>query len=584
MAEKHERQHEEKERVRERYKGADRDKVQMIPATVASEKLFDTSTPQRVCAYCRVSTDDVNQTSSFESQKSYYEKLISEYPNWTLVDIYADEGISGTSLNKRDEFNRMIGDCMDGKIDIILTKSVSRFARNTVDCIDTVRQLLRLKNPVRVFFETEHIDTMSSSSEITLTVLSAAAQEESRTKSAVMNHSIEYRFSIGLYLTPALLGYDYDKYSKTLSINEEEAKTVRLCFSMCLQGYTLQQIADELIRLGRKTKRGNDTWSSCTVLCVLRNERHCGAVLARKTFTPDFLTHKTKKNRGERNQYMTYDHHEPIVSREVFEAAQKMLSSRRFRMRGAFPNIRVIRQGALTGFVPINLRWRCYTAEELLQASLSTESYEASFLSSPSQEALSNFQVANAHYMFEDRYFPRMDITLNGLKFNSACVKKLNDCPHIEVLYHPRDALLVIRPCRKESEYSVKWTSTVKGKQYPNKITSAAFCQVLFDLHGWERNCKYEVKGICRQRGDEAILLFSLNEPRVIIPHNQSKQGIIAYPAEIVQDDAFTLSQQSILHRLNEIDYKKEWNISSQGELVKEVDSYLDISQIERLV
>ena len=321
-------QEERKEKIRARYKGVDRSELEFIPAK-QKEKLFEDAGTKRVCAYCRVSTDDANQTSSYELQKNHYEDMIKEHAGWTLVGIYADEGISGTSLQHRDEFNRMIEDCKAGKIDLIVTKSVSRFARNIVDCIAKVRELANTKLQVGVFFETEHIYTLDNTSEMMLAVLSAAAQEESHTKSEIMNISIEQRFSRGIFLTPKLLGYDKDE-DGNLVINESEADTVRLCYYLFLSGFPTSEIAEILMDLGRKTKLGNTKWTGSTVVNVLRNERHCGDVLSRKTFTPNYLDHKSKKNNHDRNQYRQTDHHEAIVSREIYNAAQKMLDAGKY--------------------------------------------------------------------------------------------------------------------------------------------------------------------------------------------------------------------------------------------------------------
>ena len=183
--------HDLKEKIRQRYKGGDTENMRMIPAR-PKESIFDEFSQKRVCAYCRVSTDDPRQTSSYELQKNHYEEFIKDHPGWELVNIYADEGITGTMLDKRDEFNRMIADCQKGKIDLIVCKSVARFARNTVDSIQTVRILLDLKPPVGVFFETEHMSTLDSSSEMMLSLLSMTAQEESHNKSEIMNVSIEW--------------------------------------------------------------------------------------------------------------------------------------------------------------------------------------------------------------------------------------------------------------------------------------------------------------------------------------------------------------------------------------------------------
>ena len=267
-------QEERKEKIRARYKGVDRSELEFIPAK-QKEKLFEDAGTKRVCAYCRVSTDDANQTSSYELQKNHYEDMIKEHAGWTLVGIYADEGISGTSLQHRDEFNRMIEDCKVGKIDLIVTKSVSRFARNIVDCIAKVRELANMKPQVGVFFETEHLNTLDPKSEMILSFMSTLAQEESHTKSEIMNSSIEMRFRRGIFLTPPLLGYDQDE-NGDLVINPHEAKIVQLIFYMYLNGSSTQQIADSLTELGCKTKKNNDVWSSSTILQILQNERHCG--------------------------------------------------------------------------------------------------------------------------------------------------------------------------------------------------------------------------------------------------------------------------------------------------------------------
>ena len=219
---------ERKRKIRERYKGVDRDALELIPAREIVSFNEDTSF-KRVAAYCRVSTDDPNQTSSYELQKNHYEEYIKEHPGWEFVGIYADEGISGTSLAHREEFNRMLEDCYAGKIDLIVTKSISRFARNTVDAISTVRKLARQNPPVGVLFETENLYTLNQTSEMILTVLSAAAQEESHTKSEIMNISIEHRFSRGIFLTPELLGFDKDE-DGNLVVNREEAETVKVIF------------------------------------------------------------------------------------------------------------------------------------------------------------------------------------------------------------------------------------------------------------------------------------------------------------------------------------------------------------------
>ena len=239
---------ERKNKIRQRYKGIDTDELDVIPA-LPQESLMDDTTIKRVAVYARVSTDDPRQTSSYELQKNHYQDVVSRQPNWILTEIYADEGISGTSLKHRDAFLRMIQDCKAGKIDMILTKSVSRFARNIVDCIYYQRELKSLNPPVGILFETEGIYTLNANSEMSLSFIATLAQEESHTKSEIMNSSIEMRFRRGIFLTPTLLGYDHDEEGN-LVVNEEEAKTVRLVFYMYLYGYSCQEIADTLTNDG----------------------------------------------------------------------------------------------------------------------------------------------------------------------------------------------------------------------------------------------------------------------------------------------------------------------------------------------
>ena len=222
----------EKEKIRNRYKGVSPDLLEVIPAEERVDILQD-DREKRVGVYVRVSTDDPRQTSSFELQRNHYTDLIDRYPNWHLYRIYADEGISGTSLKHRKSFIKMIEDCKQHKLDLIVTKSVSRFARNIYDCIGYIRMLAALKPPVGVLFETEGLYTLRDDSEMALTFTASFAQEESRTRSSAMNLSYEMRFRRGIFMLPKLLGYDKDEEGN-LVVNENEAQTVRLIFFMFL--------------------------------------------------------------------------------------------------------------------------------------------------------------------------------------------------------------------------------------------------------------------------------------------------------------------------------------------------------------
>lgn len=512
-------QEEKKNKIRERYKGVSRDELEFIPAK-PKEKLFEDTGTKRVCAYCRVSTDDVNQTSSYELQKNHYEDMIKEHQGWELVGIYADEGISGTSLQHRDEFVRMIQDCKAGKIDLIVTKSVSRFARNIVDCIAKVRELANMNPQVGVFFETEHIYTLDNTSEMMLAVLSAAAQEESHTKSEIMNISIEQRFSRGIFLTPKLLGYDVGE-DGNLEINKEEAETVKLCFYLFLNGFPTSEIAEIMMQLARSTKPGNYKWTVSTVVNLLKNERYCGDVLSRKTFTPNYLDHKSKKNRHDRNQYRQKDHHEAIVQREIYNAAQKMLAATRYAKKGfPFPNLKVVDDGLLKGFVPVNRAWTGFTGEDYKKASKVAYGNEqdAEKIDNPvetgSKFDLSGYEIVRAQF-FSTRLNPAMTISQGKITFNTACMKKLKDVEYVEILLNSVENCIAVRPCEKDNVNEVKWGRIKDGKWLVLPKSCRGFSEPLYELMDWKNECKYRFRGQYFQEDNEQILLFDLEEPEI---------------------------------------------------------------------
>ena len=346
---------EQKEKVRRRMRATvDPDNYEYIPAKKQTD-YYDNDVPQRVGIYVRVSTDDIRQTTSYELQKKYYEDFVNRHPNWTLVGIYADEGISGTSLKHRDAFNRMIKDCKEGKLDLIITKSVSRFARNVMITIGTVRDLAHLKPPVGVFFESECIFSLNDDSQMALSFQATMAEEESHTRSRSMETSLRMRLDNGIPLTPKLLGFTHDS-DGNLIINPEEAKTVKLVFYMYLYGYSTSQIAEVLNALERKSYLGNVNWTSSGVVQILRNERHCGDVLTRKTFTENYRTHRQLKNKGDRPQSRYFNHHEAIISRDDFIAVQKLLDNAKYGNKSFLPELRVIDSGILKGFVTLNPR------------------------------------------------------------------------------------------------------------------------------------------------------------------------------------------------------------------------------------
>ena len=529
---------ERKEKIRQRYKGIDPNELEIIPA-LPQVNFLDDSVPKRVAVYVRVSTDDPYQTSSFELQKNHYQDVVNRHPNWTLTEIYADEGISGTSLNHRDAFLRMINDCYAGKIDMVLTKSVSRFARNIVDCIVYQRNLKELQPPVGILFETEGIYTLNPDSEMHLSFMATMAQEESHNKSEVMNVSIEMRFKRGIFLTPPLLGYDQDEEGN-LIINEEEAKTIRLIFYMYLYGYSCKKIAQILTSLKRQTKKGNTRWSSGSILQILQNERHCGDVFARKTFTPNYLDHKSKKNRQDRNQYRHYGHHEAIISRDDFIAVQHMISNAKYGNKEMLPTLHVISEGILKGFVPIHPRWAGFKPEDYQNASRSAFNSESSIHTNDIIEVqegefdLRGFEVAHAQY-FETANKVSVTFSINNISFGIEAIRKIDKPLFIDLLIHPDRQLLAVRPGKKNSKYSYQWAKTQNGIHISKAIPGSSFMPMLYELLNWNPDNKYRSLGNKKQKDNEVFLLFDLKNTEILIPnkHNAEIENVTDHKSEL---------------------------------------------------
>ncbi len=281
----------------------------------------------RVAAYARVSTDQEEQQSSFESQQKYYLEKIQTNPKWSFVEVYADEGISGTQAIKRENFMRMVRDALDGKIDLILTKSISRFARNTLDTLKYVREL-RSKN-IGIIFEEENINTLDMAGELLLTVLSSVAQQESETLSSHIKLGFRMKRERGeLIGFNSCYGYEFDNDKNQMLIKEDEAKIVRMIFRRYLDGYGSSSIAKIINEMGLISPMGKDHWGESTVLNILKNEKYIGDVCQGKSFTVDSITHRRVLNKGEEDKFYIKDHHEPIISKEDFEKVQEIMQSR----------------------------------------------------------------------------------------------------------------------------------------------------------------------------------------------------------------------------------------------------------------
>ena len=287
-------------------------------------------TKRKVAAYCRVSTDNEDQANSFESQQRYFRQYIERNPDWELYEVFADEGISGTNTKKRKEFNRMIACAKNGDFDLIVTKEISRFARNTLDSIFYTRDLK--KYGVGVIFMNDNINTLDGDAELRLAIMSSIAQEESRKTSERVKWGQKRQMEQGVVFGRSMLGYDV-KDGK-MYINEDGAKVVRLIFHKFVnEGKGTHVIARELREEGIKPMRVKE-WQNTVILRVIRNEKYCGDLVQKKTYTPDFLSHEKKVNLGQEEFVIIKDHHEPIISRELFDKANRILDEKSLSQEG----------------------------------------------------------------------------------------------------------------------------------------------------------------------------------------------------------------------------------------------------------
>lgn len=583
-----------REKIRKRYSvTVDPDNYEFFPEK-KRRNFFDDDETVRVAIYARVSTGDVNQTTSYEAQKNYYEKYVLTHPNWELVKMYADEGISGTSRLHRDEFNKMIDDCRAGKIDMIITKSVSRFARNSVDCLSLTREFQEMESPVGVFFESECIFSLDEDSQMTLSMLASVAEEESHAKSRSMEASLRMRLDNGIPLTPKLLGYTHDA-DGNLIINHDEAPTVKLIFYMYLYGYSTQQIADVLTAVERKTYLGNIKWSSSTIRQVLRNERHCGDVLTRKTFTPNFRTHKSKKNRGERPQSRYTNRHEAIITRADFNAVQRLLDNAKYGNTSLLPELRVIDSGVLKGFVTVHPRWAGFKDIDYYAASRSVYTdeeltAEETVIFDDIPETvnegdfdLRGFEITRTEF-FDSCHKPSIRLSEKEIKFSAECIRKFDKNNFIELLVNPIERKLAIRATAQNNRCGMTCSQLKAGKYYPRIIPASAFGATLYSIFQWKPENKYKIVGSLIQADDEDfIYMFDVDDTeaffqsyvvydkeyadKAIQPLAKSGKRVRAIPQEWTQSfGKYFYRNERDIATLEKQD-ESEWKLLMEGQL-----------------
>ncbi|MHB1454988.1 MAG: recombinase family protein [Saccharofermentanales bacterium] len=553
---------------------------------------------QRVCAYCRVSTPDESQTSSYELQCEYYEEFIRKDAHMIFVGIYADQGISGTNRKKRDEFNRMIEDCKAGKIDLIITKSVSRFSRNVLDCLSVIRELGALEPPVGIFFQTENVNTLGQYREIYLTFLSAFSQEESLVKSESMLWSLEKRFSKGNFLCPTstLLGYDNENGKMVIELGG--AKSVQLIYSMFLAGFSPNYIAAILTNLGRSTGKGNVVWSSASVRTILKNERYCGDVVAQKTFTKSYITHDHEPNRGQKQVYYEADHHEGIVTRQEHVQALMLLASHRNTSgMAAYYTLTVIKDGLFKGFIPINRAYGGFEVSHYIKACKSVENEEKP-LTAGSVFNIPGYEVARIQD-FNHAGRAAIIISNKWLKVNTKCIQNLPDTQFVEILLHPIEKLIAIRPCENSCPNAISWLKYKNNKLQHNQISCVAFTELLFDLMGWRKDWRVKLMAVSQNKGNEHVLLFDLRETEYQLILNmylkaegqedsnegdsKTKVRQTRLPAEWLNNFGKNMQEYAATCRVDQMHLLEKWNIDAEGAHVEGFDLKIEVSSLENI-
>lgn len=497
---------ERRKRIKNKYRNKQYD-VTVIEATQAVVLPDEEPQKKKVCAYCRVSTDDDAQLSSYELQVRYYQEYINSHPDWTLIDIFADEGVSGTSTKKRESFKQMIRDCEAGKIDYIVTKSISRFARNVLDCLTYVRKLKNLPQRVGVYFEKERMDTLDDKSEFTLSVLSSIAQEESRSISTNINWAIKRRFERGIPLCPTsmLLGYDTDEEGE-IFIVRKEAEIVRMIFDRYLAGMSFKDIAEILNQLGYKTIRDN-AWSDGAVKGILSNEKYCGDVINQKTFTEDYLTHRAVKNTGQREKYYIRDHHAAIVSREVYDEAQVMMATRGGRRRVLFHQKRLYAQsrGVLCGFVPFSKGWKAIAYGRVVTASgramdkIQKDNKEELPMAS---DIMKGFEVMDIEKASTQA---AMTVTQSKLRFNKATAHELTYPEYVVMSLNPTTHQVAVQGSTESTRNAFLFAEKGAETRYSITVNIMALSNSIRKMMGWCDDAEYTARGVYYAAADAII-------------------------------------------------------------------------------
>jgi DNA invertase Pin-like site-specific DNA recombinase len=519
----------------------------------------------RAAAYIRVSTDSLDQENSLKNQWAHYEKMIPSNPLWEYVGIFQDEGISGTSMHNRKGLQRLIAECKAGKIDLIVVKEVSRLARNTRDCLDIAEQLLELEPTVGIFFENNNLNTLEAGSKMFLTVLAMCAELESELKSRSVEFGLRELFGRFTFPVPQLLGYK--KIAKyTMGVEPEGAKTVRLIYDLFLAGTSPIEIAAILTRLKRHTVKNNQNWLVSSVTGILGNEKYTGAYLMCKSYTVTFLTHQTRRNIGQKRIYHDPDHHEGIVSPK--EHARALLMLRANHDSPYFNNkyeIRVIRRGLLTGFIPMNVAFGGYGVQHYLAAYVMARVPELKFSAEiPVIPGLRHLTRTIGY----DRNTATLSITGAKLSFNAACISCLG-AGHVEVLLNPRERLLAVR----KRAHKTKNTIPLDGASIPARELNS----VLYELMDWQKSWRCRIPATILRRDDDKVLMFDLSACELRYRSNGANSRYVrAVPGEWLDAAGTEPIDVMLRSRKAYADTLSNWRLAESALPVEGFDTYIE--------
>lgn len=530
----------------------------------------------RVAAYCRVSTDSKEQETSYDSQVRYYTDFINKNPEWDFVGVYADPAISGLSRKHRTEFNKMLFDCLEGRIDMIVTKSFSRFARNKLDSMAVIRILNGLRPPVSVFFEDDHVNSSDMSAEMIIVFYSMLAEQESVKKSTSVKWGIRRRNKQGFYFVPThnLLGYDkteaINKYDREIIVIEDEATIVKVIYMMFLTGYKVSEIAYLLTEVGVKTSKGSSIWNSSSVLGILKNERYAGDVRTNKTPCPNLWDKKTVKNNGEVTYFYEKDHHTTIISHEAYEMAQKLIASHKYGY-DPFVNctysLTIIEDGLLKGFIPINVHWAGSDLSEYVALAETVEQTPDLLTKGQKIPYFPGFQVVRRQ---DISHLGRASIriTPSNIALNTTALNIIKSY-FIEILFNPIEKMICIRSAEAGMPGAVCWKKDKDKKQVATPISCSAFCSIIYELMGWPKLWNTNLLAMTYEKDNERIMFFDLSQPEInALPYEKPKPKKKVDETDALYNiEAMIAKQLELLHNRESTNLVLERNEDTKEEL-----------------